>query len=157
MILHIVISRYSSKHWQPYIQELQTCSGNYYPYKIALGNGPVTNIFYDIGKYLQLPFWTKWICSSLVYTIPSRELQICIHKRMINILFIFGYHGVYISHLILYVRAYSAYDQFLNGGRLLTTNKLMLLVFEHYFDLTCKYNLSLNRMLTYFISIVMPF
>jgi hypothetical protein len=69
-------------------------------------------------------------------------------------------YGVYISQLIRYVRACSAYDQFLSRGRLLT-DKLVLQGFLQsrlmsifckfngcYNDLICNYKLSLSHMLS---------
>jgi hypothetical protein len=69
-------------------------------------------------------------------------------------------YGVYISQLIRYARACSAYDQFVNRGRLFT-NKSMLQGFEiahlkaafrkffgRYNDLVYQYNVSLGQMLS---------
>ena len=69
-------------------------------------------------------------------------------------------YGVYVSQLIRYARACSAYEQFANRGRLLTS-KLMLQGFEmsslkaafrkffgRYNDLDCQYSLSLGQMLS---------
>jgi hypothetical protein len=79
---------------------------------------------------------------------------------MIYMIYASNGDGVYISQLIRYVRACSAYDQFLVRGSLLT-NKLMSQGFQmprlqtafrkfygHYKDRIYPYDLSLGHMLS---------
>ena len=69
-------------------------------------------------------------------------------------------YGAFVSQLIRYARAFSAYDQFLNRGRLLT-DKLLLQGFQQsrlkaafrkfygrYNNLVYQYDLSLSQMLS---------
>ena len=102
-------------------------------------NGKLTTQLYDKRDDFSFSINFPYLCSN----IPSSPA-----------------YSVYVSQLIRYARACSAYDQFLNRGRILT-NKLLSQGFQQsrlkaefrklygrYNNFACQYDLPLSQMLS---------
>jgi hypothetical protein len=131
--------------------QFHTYVDSIYPYELEIKDTIVFHICYVI----LLKFDTNGKLTTQLY--DKRDdfnISIVIFSYLLSNIPILPAHGVYISQLIRYARAYSTYDQFLIRGSVLT-NKLMSQRFLQfrlqaafskfygcYNDLLCQYNLS---------------